>query len=128
MTPETIAELKANMKRTLWMVFVFINGTAVAQQNCLDIPDKDKRLDCYDKALNYKPPPVPPEVPKPLPWINVIAREKAEFSNFAGADLGSKAAQLGLQRTNGKDSSTVRLGVIASLRPINEMEKWNRSP
>lgn len=101
---------------------------------CVRIHDAAKRLACFDAELNYKPPErASIEQPEPKPPVVVTIREKGNFTNFAGADLVDKPGQLNLQRSDGKDSSTVKVAALAAFRPINDLGwqpfaalAWNR--
>jgi hypothetical protein len=113
---------------------MILSKAAVGQQECVKIADNDKRLDCYDRVLNYMAPITPAEEqPKPVPWIRFAVRDRGDFNNFAGADLGTKSGQFNLQRSEGRDSSNIRLGAIASFRAVNDLGwqpfaalAWNR--
>lgn len=124
------------MKRLFFFALLVPLAAAdvLAQQDCLSIHDRDKRLKCYDQSLRYEAPEKPAaEQPQPVPGVKITIRDKADFNNFAGAELGSKPGQFNLQHIDGKDSSTVRLGAIAAFRAINDLGwqpfaalAWNR--
>ena len=121
----------------LGAICVCSGGQATVLRNpaaCLEVHDEAKRLTCLDEVLGYKPPERKAEdQPKPKPWVAVTVRQSADFTNFAGADLVDKPGQLNLQRSDGEDSSVVKLAAIAVFRPVNDLGwqpfgavAWNR--
>lgn len=117
--------------------FVWTTGRAAVLPEstpCLQLHDAVKRLACLDDALGYvRPVQTADEQPSPKPWVAITVRQSADFTNFAGVDMVDKPGQLSLQRSDGKDSSTVRIAAIAAFRPLNDLGwqpfgavAWNR--
>lgn len=115
---------------------VVLSAELTPAEECLQIGDTERRLQCYDKRLGYQASETdaPSKVqPQPKPAIRFILREKGDLNNFAGADMVDKPGQLNLKSENGTDSSSAKFGVIGAFRPVNDLgwqpfvsAAWNR--
>lgn len=92
-------------------------------KECFDIKDAKDRVSCYDKALGNPKfdENVPAEnQPKPKPDVQFYVNDEGKVDTFAGVKMGSKAATLSADHTDGQSYASAKIGVIAIFRPISD--------
>jgi len=118
----------------LILMLVLVSSQArAADPSCIQIADRDLRLNCYDKANGYVNPGKAKQV-APLPAIRWQVRNDGRFDSYAGSDLGSKNGEVSVQHRDGQDYVLANVAVLAAFTPLNDQgfqpfasARWQRS-